>query len=279
MTRQAPRPLHKNTKLLPRQRREAYERWKYGETVVDLARHYGVSRETLYEAFRRARRGEFENRTSMNHRYRTVQYGLKRLHKTEHRLAKQIERRDRRRRRYEKREPGELVHFDTKRLPLLPGEAITMPREQLHVAVDDHTRWLVADIFPDKTQYSSAIHLEEARYAMPFRMLAAYSDNGSEYRGRKDHAFVAACRRYGIEQRFTRPYTPRTNGKAERIHRTLMTEWHRRRQFRDRDQRRKYLQAFVNYYNNARPHQGLNGQTPLERLEAFVARQSVNNAC
>lgn len=272
--------MHKHTKLLPYQRREAYRRWLQGETVTALARHFGVSRQCLYGTFRKARLGTFENFTSMNRRYRTLAYGLRRLSKTERVIAKKLVRKAHRLKRYEKDEPGELVHFDTKRLPLLPGESPQEPREWLHVAVDDFSRWLVAEIFPDKTAYSSAIHLEKVRRGSPFRMLAAYSDNGSEYRGRLDHPFVALCAEYGILQKFTKPRHPRTNGKAERLIKTLLAEWHRRYFFTSREHRRKMLYAYVRWYNQLRPHQSLDGQSPLGRLEAYLARVkggSVNN--
>lgn len=270
--------MHKHTRLLPYQRREAYRRWLQGEKVTVLSKHFGVSRQTLYAVFKKARLEVFANYSSMNERYRSIAYGLRRLSQTERVLAKKLAKRERRLNRYEKSEPGELVHFDTKKLPLLSGEAIIQPREWLHVAVDDHSRWLYADIFPDKTSWSSAIHLEETIRAMPFRMEATYSDNGSEYRGRSDHAFVATARRHGIGQRFTRPHTPRTNGKAERVIKTLMTEWHRRRSFLSREERRKFLYAYTRYYNQVRPHQSLLGQSPIGRLEAYLARlKSVRN--
>lgn len=270
--------MHKNTRLLPYQRREVYRRWLQGEKVTVLSKQFGVSRQTLYETFKKARLEVFANYSSMNERYRSVYYGLRTLSKTERILAKKIAKRERRLKRYEKAEPGELVHFDTKKLPRLSGEAAIQPREWLHVAVDDHSRWLSADIFPDKTSWASAIHLEETVRAMPFRIEATYSDNGSEYRGRPDHPFVATAHRHGIAQQFTRPRTPRTNGKAERVIKTLMAEWYRRKRFLSREERRRFLYAYVRYYNQARPHQSLNGQSPLERLEAYLARvKSVNN--
>lgn len=271
--------MHKNTKLLPYQRREAYRRWLQGEKVAVLSKQFGVSRQTLYQIFKKARLEVFVNYSSMNERYRSVYYGLRRLSKVERVLAKKLAKRERRLKRYERAEPGELVHFDTKKLPLLPGEAMIQPREWLHVAVDDHSRWLYADIFPDKTSYSSAIHVEETIRAMPFRIETTYSDNGPEYRGRPDHSFVATCRRHGIDQKFTKPHTPRTNGKAERVIKTLMTEWHRRRRFLSREERRKFLYAYTRYYNQVRPHQSLNGQSPIERLETYLTRlKSVRNA-
>lgn len=273
--------MHNHTKLLPYQRREVYRRWLQGETVAALARHFSVSRECLYRVFRKARLGIFTNFTSMNQRYRTIEYGLRRLSRTERHIARRLARKAHRLKRYEKAEPGELVHFDTKKLPLLPGESITAPREHLHVAVDDFSRTLCADIFPDKTGYSSAIHLEETRRSFPFPIAGAYSDNGSEYRGRGDHPFVALCTAHGITQKFTRPRTPQTNGKAERVIKTLMTEWHQRRWYTSREERRRFLYAYVRWYNQVRPHQSLGGIAPLDRLEAYLARLNagtVNNA-
>ncbi|MDE2019866.1 MAG: transposase family protein [Patescibacteria group bacterium] len=126
------------------------------------------------------------------------------------------------------------------------GEAISGPREWLHVAIDDFCRFLVADILPDKTSYSSAIFLEETLHALPFRMEKAFSDNGSEYKGRPDHPFVAGLRRHGISQSFTKPRHPYTNGKAERVIKTIMTECFGKsgRTFQSREHRHKFLYAF-----------------------------------
>lgn len=274
--------MHKNTRLLPYQRREVYRRWKLGEKVTALATQFLVSRETIYEVLRRGKLGIFENRRSINERYRTVYYGLRTLSETEKRIERRLVARERRNNRYEKQMPGEMVHFDTKRLPLLWGEAITQPREYLFVAVDDYSRWMYADIFPDKTSYSAAIFLEEVRRAMPFIITGVYSDNGSEYKGSKGHPFVDWLRRYKVSQGFTKVKHPWTNGKAERAIKTLLTEWCRKgRTFAGRDDRRKFLYAYVSWYNQVRPHQSLEGKSPLQRLETYLARikhLSVNNA-
>lgn len=277
--------MHKNTRLFPRERREMYRRWQDGDTVADLARHFRVSRKTIYAALKKARLGVFVNLPSVNHRYRAVAYGLKHLSRTEKVIAKKLARRAHRLNRYEKDAPGELVHFDTKKLPVMYGEAIVAPREWLHVAVDDFSRFLVADILPDKTSYSSAIFLEEAIQALPFLLEKAYSDNGSEYRGRPDHPFVQGLRLRGIAQGFTKPHHPYTNGKAERVIKTIMHECFKRsgRQFPSRMHRRRFLYAFVNWYNTTRPHESLGGIPPLRRLEAFLNRvhsasKSVTNA-
>lgn len=270
--------MHKNTRLLPYQRREAYRLYLKGETVASLSRKYGVSRKTLYAVFKKARLGVFGNYSSKNNRYRKISYGLKRLLKSEDRLAKYLAGQERRNKRYEKTIPGEMVHFDTKRLPLIYGEAAIEPREYLFVAIDDYSRWLYADIFPDKTAYSSAIFISEVKRAMPFSIRLAYSDNGSEYKGRRGHPFVDACRRAKISQAFTRVKHPWTNGKAERVIRTLMEEWHQKRSFYSREERRRFLAAYIRWYNEVRPHLSLGGISPLDRLEKFFSEfKSVTN--
>lgn len=170
-----------------------------------------------------------------------------------------------------------MVHFDTKRLPLLVGEAAVQPREYLFVAIDDHSRWLFADIFPDKTSYSAAIFLEEVRRLFPFRIQCAYSDNGSEYKGVAGHPFRDQLRLHRIDQKFTKVKHPWTNGKAERVIRTLMEEWHGRTRSNhaSRDHHKRHLYAYVDWYNQSRFHQTIHC-TPLQKLESFL--KSVNNA-
>lgn len=267
--------MHKNTKLLPYQRREIYARWKQGERVAKLAREYRVSRETVYGTLQDAKICIFANRSSMNRRYRTLFYGLRKLTKTELAIAGRVARKLHRLNRYEKSIPGEMVHADTKRLPLMRGEAAVQPREYLFVAIDDFSRTLYADILPDKTSYSAAIFLETTRRSMPFRIQCLYSDNGSEYKGALGHPVRTFCERNRIDQRFTKVKHPWTNGKAERVIRTLMEEWlPRSNTYVTRDQRRRHLYAYIDWYNQSRFHQSINS-TPLERLESFL--KSVNN--
>lgn len=270
--------MHKNTKLLPYQRREIFRQWGMGDkSVIELSQEYKVSRTTIYETLKDARLQVFENRSSMNHRYRTVFYGLKKLSQTEKLLDKKLKARERRNKRYEKSVPGEMLHLDTKRLPLLLGEAIVQPREYLFVAIDDYSRQLFADIFPDKTSYSAAIFLEEAVRYFAFPVQGIYSDNGSEYKGKPGHPVHDFCRKHQMSQAFTQVKHPWTNGKAERVIRTLMEEWHPRTRVNhlSRDHRRKHLYAYVAWYNQSRYHQSI-GMTPLERLESYL--KSVNNA-
>lgn len=260
--------MHKNTKLLPYQRRDAYHRWRDGETAVALARHYEVSRKTLYEIFKKAKLGVFENYSSKNLRYRTLEYGLARLAKVEARIRKKLTKRERRLNRYQKAYPGEMVHTDSSVLPLIRGEAAVTPREYLYVFVDDYSRFLFADILPDQTSWSAAISLDEALIMMPFDIAMMYSDNGKEFK----RAFRELCVRKGIAQRFTKPYHPQTNGKAERAIKTIKTELLKGRPHTTREERRRHLYAFVRHYNQVRPHQGLGNVSPIAYLESYIAQ-------
>jgi transposase InsO family protein len=235
--------------------------------VTDLAKYYRVSRKTLYEVFKKAKLGIFENFSSKNMRYRTIEYGLKKLRRTEIKLGKILAKRERRLNRYVKKHPGEMVHTDSSVLPLIPGEALMTPREYLYVFVDDCSRTLFADILPDQTSYSAAIVLDEALQVLPFEVERIYSDNGKEFKG----AFKALCEERKIPQQFTRPYRPQTNGKAERVIKTVKGML-RKHHFGSREERRRILYAAVRYYNHLRPHQSLGNISPFKFLEQYIQR-------
>jgi transposase InsO family protein len=268
--------MHKHTKLTPTLRKEAYRKWCTGNySYRELAKSYHVDKNIIHIAILRGRLGDFSVHDSTNHRYRTIEYGLGRLWKTEKSIEKRFARQAIRR--YERSTPGELLHGDNKRLWYLPGETKTSTcREVLFVAIDDCTRWLVADILPSKTMWSSSLFLETTLLRLPFRVECHYSDNGTEYKGPPSHAFPAMCARYGIDQQFTKIRHPWTNGKAERVIRTLMEEWYRVNRFKDRDDRRRSLYQFVDWYNHHRPHLGLKGFTPAEKLASLA--QTGDNA-
>ena len=112
--------MHKQTRLTPHDRKKIWELWQTGKYKISrLAELYRVSRPTIYKTLARSRKQEFAPRRNVNDRYRSLKYELKRLAKVEHDLE---EKRKREARRYNKSYPGELVHFDTKRLPLIKGE-------------------------------------------------------------------------------------------------------------------------------------------------------------
>lgn len=261
--------MHKHTKLPPVLRQEVYEYWKKGKTQRFLADEYHVDKRVIGRIVVRGRLGDFSVHDSTNERYRTIEYGLKRLMKTEGKLTKRAERLAIKR--YEKSYPGEMVHADNKLLPRLTGETKEVRRERLFVAIDDYSRTLCADILPDKSQESAAVFGEVAQERLPFDLKDWYTDRGTEWRGTADHTFATWCRENGITQHFTKPRTPQTNGKAERVIRTLMEEWHRKNRFTSREERRFSLYAFVDHFNHERRH-GSIGSTPVERLTEYAKR-------
>ncbi len=259
--------IHKRTRVTPLDRQEI---WKlYGTrqwTIAALAREFRVSRPTIYKVINRARSQEFAPRKSTNTRFLQAHYGIKRLAKVE---AAVEAKKKAEARRYNKDYPGEMIHFDTKRLPLLKGESKSILREYLFVGIDDFSRELYAGIFPDKTQSSAAAFLGQVLEECPYTVECAYSDNGTEYKGTSAHAFVALCTEQGIGQKFTRVKRPQTNGKAERVIKTLLNMWHEQNLFDSRADRQIGLARFVNFYNTVKPHKGINNQTPYELLTDY----------
>ena len=256
--------IHKRTRLTPFQRKAVYR--KYSEekiTVSDLACQFHVSRPTIYKIIKRGRAQDFSIHSSTNARYRMVKYGLRRLAKIEKSIEDRLKKQAKR---YNKDFPGQMLHGDTKRLPLLAGQKITDRREYLFVAIDDYSRELFAAIMPDKTQTSSARFLEQVIDECAYSIEVYYTDNGKEYKGDpRRHAFMATCLNQGISQGFTKVKRPQTNGKAERVIRTIM-EWHDSYIFNSSAHRKNELKRFINYYNWVKPHKGIDGLTPGEKL-------------
>jgi transposase InsO family protein len=266
--------MHKHTKLPPTMRREVYERWKTGQSQRFLADEYHVDKRIIGRIILRGRFDDFSVHDSTNHRYRTIEYGLKKLLKTEQKLQKRADRLTIKR--YEKSYPGEMVHGDTKLLPYLTGETKDVSRERLYVGIDDFSRILIADIMPDKSQESSVVFGEIAKERLPFYIKDWYTDRGTEWKGTEEHEFVMWCKENAISQHFTKPRTPKTNGKAERVIRTLMEEWHRKNRFVNREERRKILYAYVDFFNHERVH-GSIGMTPVERLTQYAEDGSISS--
>lgn len=258
--------IHKRTRLTPLQRKEISDLYKAGTRVCDLIRKHSVTAPTIYKIIHRARDKDFTIHKSVNKRYRCLEYGLKRLSKVEKELEEKLKKEAKR---YNKQYPGEMLHFDTKRLPILTGESPTTTHEYLFIAIDDFSRELYGSIQPDKTQYSSERFLKQVIDECPYTIETAYSDNGLEYRGNEVHAFARLCKDSTIEQRFTKVRTPRTNGKAERVIRTVLDMWHRKTRFMSRAHRKTELIRFINFYNTVKPHKGINNMTPLEKLLTY----------
>lgn len=179
--------------------------------------------------------------------------------------------------RYEHEAPGDLLHLDIKKLGRFcrPGHRVTGNRRQdspgagwefVHVAIDDHSRIAFSSIHPDETALSACNALLKAvRYyaSLGIRFIRVLTDNGSCYKSRR---FRRLCRRLGITHSRTKPYTPRTNGKAERFIQTALREWAYARVYGSSDQRAKHLLHWTHEYNWHRPHASLNYQPPISRL-------------
>ena len=185
--------------------------------------------------------------------------------------------------RYERKTPGEIIHIDIKKLGRFNaiGHRITGDRrgqsnargkrqgpgwEFAHVAVDDHSRIATATIFPNERKKSAVAFLRStvAYYrSLGVNVQRIMTDNGSCYRSR---AFARACKRLRIKHIRTRPYTPQTNGKAERFIQTALREWAYATAFETSEQRRAELPSWLHRYNWHRPHASLDKKTPISRL-------------
>jgi len=260
--------IHKSTRLTPVQRREIADRYFHQNVrIATLARDYRVSRNTIYNILNRARVKDYTIHKSVNKRYRCLQYGIKRLAKVEAALEKKLKQQALR---YHKNYPGEMLHSDNTELPMLEGEKHADKPETLYVAIDDFSRELYAAILPDRTQYSSTAFLKQVLEECPYTIETWYTDNGTEYKGNpRKHEFMRLCQENGIRQSFTRPHTPQTNGKAERVIRTIQDMWLKKTRFASRAHRKQELIRFVNFYNTVKPHKGINNLTPMEKLISY----------
>jgi transposase InsO family protein len=182
--------------------------------------------------------------------------------------------------RYEHLRPGDLLHVDTKKLGriLRLGHRITgrtagvhqrhagLGWEHLHIAIDDYSRVAYVELLPDERAVSVGAFLRRAvRWFRErgVRVRRVLSDNGS---GSRSHRFRATCRGLHVAHQRTRPYTPRTNGKAERFIQTALREWAYARPYYTSADRAALLPGWLEHYNCVRPHTGLAGLPPLARL-------------
>jgi len=182
-------------------------------------------------------------------------------------------------RRYERERPGELIHIDIKKLGKFNqiGHRITGDRkgqsnsrgvgwEYVHVCVDDASRVAFAKVMPTEKKRCAVAFLRAALayYAgLGIKVERVMTDNGSCYRS---FAFRKACKRLRLRHIRTKPYTPRTNGKAERFIQTSLREWAYAYADENSDQRRQRLPTWLHRYNWHRPHAGIDGETPISRL-------------
>lgn len=180
--------------------------------------------------------------------------------------------------RYERERPGELIHIDIKKLGRFEaqGHRVTGDRqagrsrgagwEYVHVCIDDASRIAFSQIKPDERKRSAVAFLKAAvaYYArLGVKVERVMTDNGSCYRSM---AFKRACQRLGLKHIRTRPYTPRTNGKAERFIQTSLREWAYARAYSSSRQRADELPFFLHHYNWHRPHGSISDTPPISRL-------------
>lgn len=182
-------------------------------------------------------------------------------------------------RRYERKRPGDLIHLDIKKLGrfLKPGHRVTgwhhrqrsrgLGYDYVHVAIDDHSRVAYVEVLEDEKGDTCARFLVRAtqwfsKHGVTVRRVM--TDNEVGYRSGLFHDAVQAI---GQRHLRTRPYTPKTNGKAERFIKTLQEEWAYGHPFKSHHTRNAWLPKWLNIYNCERQHAGINFKTPISRLK------------
>jgi transposase InsO family protein len=301
---------HASARLTARGRLALMQAVEHGRSVTATCRGFGVSRRTYYRWRARYRAhgvAGLVDRSSRPHRSprrlaleheRTIaelrqqrQWGPDRIaavtgfgRATVHRVIRRLglQRRPRVRepvRRYQRQQPGELVHVDTKKLASLNhrlGQRISHDRQNhprtpvgyqvIYAAIDDATRLGYTEQLGDERGETAAAFLVRASTFFAEQGVGVQrvlTDNGSPFRS---HAWAVACADLGVRQRYTRPYRPQTNGKVERFFRTLLDECLYAQSFGSDHERGLGLTSFLCYYNAERPHLGLRGLTPRQRL-------------
>ena len=184
--------------------------------------------------------------------------------------------------RYQHRRPGDLLHLDVKKLGRISGlygHRITGDRstrrrgagwDYVHVAIDDRTRIAYAEVLRDETSATTAAFLRRALAwyrKLGIRVRRILTDNGSGYIGRR---FAHEIEHLRIVHKRTRPYRPRTNGKAERFIQTLIREWAYAVAYLTSEARARVLPRWIRHYNQRRPHGSLDGLPPFSRLRPRV---------
>jgi len=181
--------------------------------------------------------------------------------------------------RYERKTPGEMIHIDIKKLGRFDrvGHRITGDRtgqsnsrgigwEFVHVAIDDASRIAFSQIMPNEKKESAVAFLKAALayyQSLGVTVDRVMTDNGSCYRA---FDFRDACRDLGLKHIRTKPYTPKTNGKAERFIQTALREWAYAQAYPTSQRRAEELPFWLHRYNWHRPHGGIKSQTPISRL-------------
>lgn len=188
--------------------------------------------------------------------------------------------------RYERAAPGEMIHLDIKKLGKfnVQGHRVTGDRQAgrsrkagwdfLHVCVDDASRLAYTEILPSEGQHDTTAFLERAiawldRHGVAVQRVM--TDNGSAYRSK---LFAKALQAAGARHVRTRPYTPRTNGKAERFIQTSLREWAYGRPYACSEDRSNAIKPWTHAYNLTRPHSGIGGLTPWQRVNNLLGNDT-----
>jgi len=188
--------------------------------------------------------------------------------------------------RYERARPGEMIHLDIKKLGKIAGVGhrfvgrgpgthnLGRGWDFLHVCVDDASRLAYTEILPSEGQVDTTAFLERAlswlgRHGVSVERVM--TDNGSAYRSK---LFATALRQAGARHVRTRPYTPRTNGKAERFIQTSLREWAYAQPYQSSAERTQAAKAWTNTYNLTRPHSGIGGLTPWLRVNNLLGNDT-----
>jgi transposase InsO family protein len=241
-----PKRLRKPTPFLRQEEVIALRRQKL--TGIEIARRTGLSRATVSRLLRRAR---------LN-RWRDLFPAVPVV-------------------RYERPHPGDLLHLDIKKLPRIHriGFRITGDRRDtvraaghdfVFVAIDDHSRLAHAAILPNEQGVTAVAFLHEAvahYHRFGVKLKQVMTDNGACFRS---DVFAAACQELGLKHIFTRPYTPRTNGKAERFIQSSLREWAYAHVYPHSNVRTAKLSRWIHRYNWHRPHSSLGLKPPVSRL-------------
>jgi transposase InsO family protein len=243
--------------LAPRSRRPHHSPTQHGEAVIgaiDLARDFGWGV------------GRIADEVGVGHgtvQRALVRSGRNRLPRVPRRPV----------RRYEKTRPGELLHLDLKYLPQLGQRP-----EFEYAAIDDFSREGAAQIAGERSTLAATRFLEHVLAQLPYRVEAVMTDNDMMFTMRyafhsnRLTRFEQALKSAGIEHRLIRPRRPESNGKVERFIKTIDDECYRITRPTSSRARVGVLQLFLEYYNHARPHQSLGGDSPVTRRDAYLAQ-------
>ena len=302
--------IHKNARLTPKGRELLIERLGRGECANDVACAMGVSVRTVYKWRRRYRDGglaALRDRSSEPRRSpartpaaaEATVVTLRRQKRTYDRIAEQtglsrstvariLVRHGLNRWRdlepaepvirYERENPGELLHMDIKKLGKFnrAGHRVTGDRhghsnfrgvgwEFVHVAIDDHSRIAFSQVLESEKKESAMAFLKAAvawYQSLGIKIERVMTDQGSCYRSK---AFNKLCEALAIRHIYTKPYTPKTNGKAERFIQSSLREWAYARAYQTSEQRKQELPYWLHHYNWHRPHAGIKRKIPISR--------------